>query len=95
MSILNNIVTELDIALRTLSDKKSGTDREYPPIPKEKNTFTSEQIFNVCKKLNLICYKKTNIKLANQFLKKTIKPKLILVTGSLYLIGNIRDKNYK
>ena len=38
MSILNNIVTELDIALRTLSDKKSGTDREYPPIPKEKNT---------------------------------------------------------
>ena len=38
MSILNNIVTELDIALRTLSDKKSGTDREYPPNPKEKNT---------------------------------------------------------
>ena len=36
MSILNNIVTELDIALRTLSDKKSGTDREYPPNPKEK-----------------------------------------------------------
>ena len=27
MSILNNIVNELDIALRTLSDKKTGTDR--------------------------------------------------------------------
>ena len=38
MSILNNIVNELDIALRTLSNKKSGTDREYPPDPKEKNS---------------------------------------------------------
>ena len=38
MSILNNIVNELDIALRTLSDKKTGTDRVYPPAPKEKNT---------------------------------------------------------
>ena len=37
MSILNNIVTELDIALRTLSDKKNGTDRQYPPEPIEKN----------------------------------------------------------
>ena len=35
MSILNNIVNELDIALRTLSNKKSGTDRQYPPDPKE------------------------------------------------------------
>ncbi len=65
------------------------------PIPKEKNSFTSKQISNVCEKLNLICYKKTNIKSANKFLKTEIKPKLILVTGSLYLIGNIRDKNYK
>ncbi len=65
------------------------------PIPKEKNSFTAKQIFNVCKKLNLICYKKTNIKSANKFLKTVIKPKLILVTGSLYLIGKIRDKNYK
>jgi len=44
MSILNNIVNELDIALRTLSDKKTGTDREYPPAPKEKNT---EDEFNI------------------------------------------------
>ena len=36
MSILNNIVNELDIALRTLSDKKTGTDRAYPPDPIEK-----------------------------------------------------------
>ena len=38
MTILNSIVNELDIALRTLSDKKNGTDREYPPHPIEKNT---------------------------------------------------------
>ena len=38
MSILNNIVNELDIALRTLSNKKGGTDRQYPPEPKEKNS---------------------------------------------------------
>ena len=38
MSILNNIINELDIALRTLADKKTGTDRKYPPEPIEKNS---------------------------------------------------------
>ena len=38
MSILNNIVNELDIALRTLADKKTGTDRKYPPKQIEKNS---------------------------------------------------------
>ena len=38
MSFFNNIVNELDIALRTLSDKKTGTERCYPPEPGEKNT---------------------------------------------------------
>ena len=38
MSILNNIVKELDIALRTLADKKTGTDRKYPPEPIDKNS---------------------------------------------------------
>ena len=38
MNILNNIVNELDIALRTLADKKTGTDRKYPPEPIEKNS---------------------------------------------------------
>ena len=37
MSILNGIINELDIALRTLSDKKTGTDRKYPSEPIEKN----------------------------------------------------------
>ena len=38
MSFFNNIVNELDIALRTLADKKTGTERSYPPAPAEKNT---------------------------------------------------------
>ena len=38
MSFFNNIVNELDIALRTLSDKKTGTERCYPPEPAKKNT---------------------------------------------------------
>ena len=50
MSILNNIVNELDIALRTLSNKKSGTDRQYPPEPKEKN---SEELSNKEKGLSI------------------------------------------
>ena len=38
MSFLNNIITEFDIALKTLSNKKPGTDRPYPAEPVEKNT---------------------------------------------------------
>ena len=38
MNFFNNIVNEFDIALRTLSDKKTGTERCYPPDPAEKNT---------------------------------------------------------
>lgn len=38
MSFLNNIVNEFDIALKTLSNKKPGTDRPYPAEPVEKNT---------------------------------------------------------
>ena len=45
MSFLNNIVNEFDIALKTLSNKKSGTGRTYPPEPAEKNSeeMTTEE----------------------------------------------------
>ena len=43
MSFLNNIVNELDIALKTLSDKKTGTERVYPPIPEGKNSEDMSQ----------------------------------------------------
>ena len=38
MRFLDDIVNEFHIALKTLSNKKSGTGRTYPPEPSEKNT---------------------------------------------------------
>ncbi len=50
MSIIDNIVNEFDIALKTLSNKKSGTGRPYPPEPAEKN---SEELTHQEKKLSI------------------------------------------
>ena len=47
MSFLNNIVNEFDIALKTLSNKKSGTDRPYP------STMNSEELTQKEKKLSI------------------------------------------
>ena len=38
MKFLDDIINECDIALKTLSNKKPGTGRTYPPEPSEKNT---------------------------------------------------------
>ena len=38
MNLIDNFINECDIALKTLSNKKSGTGRTYPPEPGEKNT---------------------------------------------------------
>ena len=38
MKFLDDIINECDIALKTLSNIKSGTGRTYPPEPSEKNT---------------------------------------------------------
>jgi len=45
MNLIDNFINECDIALKTLSNKKSGTGRTYPPEPCEKNTeqMTSEE----------------------------------------------------
>ena len=59
-------------------------------IPDEKNSYTTKEINKVCKKLDIVCVEKKNIKLCNQFLLSKIKPEQILVTGSLYFIGKIR-----
>ena len=50
MSIVDNIVNEFDIALKTLSNKKYGTDRPYPPEHAEKN---SEELTQQEKKLSI------------------------------------------
>ena len=45
MNLIDNFINECDIALKTLSNKKSGTGRTYPPEPTEKNTekMTAEE----------------------------------------------------
>ena len=60
-------------------------------IPEIKNSFTSYQIASVCSKNNIKCIEKKNIIEANKFLIKNIKAKDILVTGSLYLVGKVRN----
>jgi len=50
MSFINSIVNEFDIALKTLSNKKPGTGRSYPPGPIEKNT---EELTKKEKKLSI------------------------------------------
>ena len=61
-------------------------------IPNEKNCYLSKEILDVCNKLNLICFSKKSVTVANNFLIKNIKPKNILISGSLYLIGKVRNR---
>jgi len=62
------------------------------PIPNEKNSFTPEDIVKTCNILNLPGFPKSSILQANNFLLKKIKPQTVLITGSLYLIGKIRNQ---
>jgi len=59
-------------------------------IPEEKNSFSTNQISKICKKLEIECIEKKSIKEANKFLVNNIRPQEIIVCGSLYLVGKIR-----
>ena len=61
-------------------------------IPDEKNTYIPKEIIKICDLLGLESFSQSSINKANQFLLKKIKPKIILISGSLYLIGKIRNK---
>ena len=61
-------------------------------IPEEKNSYSTKEIYENCKKLKIKCFQKKSIKDANSFLIKSIKPKKVLVCGSLYLIGKVRSE---
>ena len=61
-------------------------------IPDEKNSFKPKEIIKVCDLLKLQSFPQSSINKANQFLLNKIKSKVILVSGSLYLVGKIRDK---
>ena len=60
-------------------------------IPKEKNSFTTLQIEENCKKLSINCIKAPNLSQVNEYILKT-RNKYILITGSLYLVGKIRKR---
>ena len=60
-------------------------------IPEEKNAFTTNQILKKCKQLKINCIKKNSIREANNFLFQQ-STKYILITGSLYLVGKLREK---
>ena len=59
-------------------------------IPGTKNSFTTKDIYFICKKLKIHCVEQKNIKFAQKFLLKKICPDQIVITGSIYLIGKIR-----
>ena len=59
-------------------------------IPQEKNSFSGVKIKKNCDDLKLNCIIKSSILEANNYLLKEIRPKNILISGSLYLIGKIR-----
>ncbi len=63
------------------------------PIPNEKNTTHPGEIIKICNKLNILSFQKFSIFSANNFILQNIKPKVILISGSLYLIGKVR-KHY-
>ncbi len=60
-------------------------------IPNEKNSYLPNQISNVCRRINIRCVEKNDIIQANKFLIEKIKPDEIIVSGSLYLLGKVKN----
>ena len=64
-------------------------------IPYEINSYTPHEIEKCCKKLKIFCKKESNSNIAITNLINDEKPKQIIITGSLYLVGQIKRKlNY-
>jgi len=61
-------------------------------IPDEKNSFEPQEIIKKCEELKIVSFAQNSITNANKFLTINIKPNIVLVSGSLYLIGKIRNK---
>ena len=87
IGMLNN----KDLKNYLLTIKKNISGVIATEIPEEKNTFTINQIANICKKLKIKCIKQKNINEINSFLLNTLKPKEVIISGSLYLVGKIRN----
>ena len=60
-------------------------------IPNEKNSFQTDEITKICVSLSIDYIKINNLNEAIMYIKKSDE-KFFLITGSLYLVGNIREK---
>ena len=89
-SIVDNLSLDNDGFLKKIEPILNGV--VAISIPNEKNSYTTSNIYEACEKLNIKCFEKSSVIKANNFLIKKTKAKVILITGSLYLIGKIREK---
>ena len=60
-------------------------------IPGVKNSFLSNDIAIACKKINIKCIQKRNISETNNCLLNELRPQEIIISGSLYLVGKVRN----
>ena len=68
MSFIDNIINEFDIALKTLSNKKSGTSRGYPAEESPENLTQEEK-----KRIFRSEYANAQARLAEHFDAKTAR----------------------
>lgn len=61
-------------------------------IPNEKNSILTSQIKLNCKKINVFCKEEKDVFSSLDYLNKKNNVNKIIITGSLYLVGNIRKK---
>ena len=87
LGMLNN----KDLKGYLLKVKKTFSGIIAIKIPGEKNSFSPEDINKICRKINIKCINKRNIKDANMYLLNKIIPDEIVVSGSLYLVGKVRE----
>lgn len=59
-------------------------------IPNEKNSYEAKEIYNICKKLKIFCITQKNIRSAQKYLINNACPQSVIITGSLYLIGEVK-----
>ncbi len=85
--MLNN--KKIDIFLKTI--KKQIKKILAIKIPNEQNSFYTNEIYEKCSLFSIDCLKINNFNAAIKYINKSDE-KTFLVTGSLYLVGKIRNK---
>ena len=79
---------DINLFLKIL--KKNITGVIALKIPEEKNSLSSDEIYEYCKKLKIFCKKEQNIKTAKKYILNKVNTERVVVTGSLYLVGRVR-----